>query len=152
MKVSIDNITGAFIEMQSNGNDAVMIANAESQGFSDVTVQEVSEQQFKDLLAQSALINETPEQVIARLEKCLDEHLDSVAKSYRYESIRTMVTYVNDPDPEFQSHGVAALAFRSAVYRYGINKIKACTREVSPETVPTEAELISGLPLFSSFL
>jgi hypothetical protein len=98
------------------------------------------------------LPQESADDIIKRLEQALDKHLDNVANSYRYESIRTMVTYVNDPDLEFQSHGAAALAFRSAVYRYGVNKIKACTREVSPEPIPTESELIAELPLFTDFL
>jgi hypothetical protein len=36
---------------------------------------------------------ETASQIMARLEKAIDRHLDAVANSYRYESIRTMVTY-----------------------------------------------------------
>jgi len=95
---------------------------------------------------------ETAEQVIKRLESLLDRHLDATANQYRYESIRTMVTYEGDPDPEFDAQGTAAKKYRSAIYRLGINKIAACTREVDPLPIPSEAELIAELPLFEDFL
>jgi hypothetical protein len=95
---------------------------------------------------------ETSEQIINRLERALDTHLDSVARSYRYESIRTMVTYATSEHPTFGPEGRAAVAFRDAVYNYGIEKIAACTREVNPDPIPTETELIASLPIFESFL
>ena len=91
---------------------------------------------------------ETAEQTIARLEKAIDKHLDAVANSYRYESIRTMVTYATSEHPTFGPEGRAAVKFRDAVYSYGIQKIADCTREVDPDPVPTEEELIAGLPEF----
>jgi hypothetical protein len=95
---------------------------------------------------------EAPEQVIARLEKALDQHLDAVANSYRYESIRTMVTYATSDHPTFGPEGRAAVAFRDAVYSYGIEKIAACTREVDPDPIPTEEQLISDCPVFEDYL
>jgi len=98
------------------------------------------------------LTPETAEQTIARLEKALDNHLDAVANSYRYESIRTMVTYATSDHPTFGPEGRAAVAFRDAVYNFGIEKIAACTREVDPEPIPTEAELIAELPYFTDYI
>jgi hypothetical protein len=99
-----------------------------------------------------AILNpaETTEEVIARLEFALDKHLDSVANSYRYESIRTMVTYATSEHPTFGNEGKAAVAFRDAVYAYGIQ----CIADVQNglREIPAEAELIAELPLFSSFL
>jgi hypothetical protein len=95
---------------------------------------------------------ETAEQIIARLESALDRHLDEVAKEYRYESIRTMVTYATSEHPIFGREGRAAVKYRDYVYNYGIEKIYACTREVDPEPIPTEAQLLDGLPPFEDFL
>lgn len=95
---------------------------------------------------------ETAEQVIARLEKVLDEQLDVVAQEYRYESIRTMVTYATSDHPKFGPEGRAAVRFRDDVYAIGIAKIAACTREIDPEPIPTEAELIAELPDFATYI
>lgn len=93
---------------------------------------------------------ESSDEVISRLEKSLDAHLDNVAKSYRYESIRTMVTYATSEHPTFGNEGRAAVAFRDAVYAYGIK----CILDVENglRDIPTEEELIAELPLFTSFL
>jgi hypothetical protein len=93
---------------------------------------------------------ETPEQTIARLESALDRHLDSVANSYRYESIRTMVTYATSEHPTFGAEGKAAVKFRDAVYAYGIQVIADV--EAGNRPIPTEAELIAEIPSFESFL
>jgi hypothetical protein len=95
---------------------------------------------------------ETSEQIISRLEAALDRKLDQVAKDCRYESIRTMVTYATSEHPIFGREGRAAVKYRDYVYNYGIEKIYACTREVDPEPIPTEAELLDGLPPFEDFL
>lgn len=150
MKVSINNLTGALIEMQSHGNDEVMIANATAQGFTDVSVREVTESEFKELLKASDLINETTEQTITRLEKCLDKHLDNVANSYRYESIRTMVTYATSEHPTFGNEGKAAVKFRDAVYAYGLQCIEDVQNGV--RDIPTEEQLIAELPIFTDYL
>jgi hypothetical protein len=93
---------------------------------------------------------ETAEQIIARLEGALDRHLDGVANQYRYESIRTMVTYATSEHPVFGAEGRAAVAYRDAVYAYGIQ----CITDVNDglRTIPTEAELIAELPPFTDFL
>lgn len=93
---------------------------------------------------------ETPEQVIARLESALDAHIDSVARSYRYESIRTMVTYATSEHPTFGAEGRAAIKFRDACYAYGIQVIADV--QDGKRGIPTEAELIAELPTFESFL
>jgi hypothetical protein len=94
--------------------------------------------------------SETPQQVIARLESALDRHLDTVANSYRYESIRTMVTYATSDHPTFGAEGKAAVKFRDAVYAYGIQVIADVQAEI--REIPTETELIAELPPFESFL
>ena len=93
---------------------------------------------------------ETPEQTVARLESALDRHLDSVANSYRYESIRTMVSYENDPNPQFHNEGQAAKRWRSAVYAYGIQVITDVQN--GQREIPTEQELIAELPIITDFI
>lgn len=86
---------------------------------------------------------ETPEQIITRLEGAIDRYLDAQAQSFRYESIRTMVTYENDTNPKFNAEGVGAKAFRSAVYTISESCVKM---------VKTEEELIKLLPKLSEFI
>jgi len=93
---------------------------------------------------------ETPEQTIARLEGVIDFHLDAVAQSYRYESIRTMVTYATSEHPTFGPEGRAAVKFRDECYSVGItilNQVKLGERGI-----PSDAELISEMPEFTTFL
>lgn len=93
---------------------------------------------------------ESSDQTIARLETIIDYYLDSQANLFRYESIRTMVTYENDPNPKFNSEGVGAKAFRSAVYTLGvslIDEVQSGLREV-----PTEAELLTLMPKLEDFV
>ena len=93
---------------------------------------------------------ETPEQIITRLEGAIDRYLDAQAQSFRYESIRTMVTYENDPNPKFNAEGVGAKAFRSAVYTLGvslIDEVQSGLREV-----PTEVELLALMPKLVDFV
>jgi hypothetical protein len=50
MKVSINNVNGLMIEMQSHGSDEAMIANALAQGFTDVSVRDIDEAEYQVLL------------------------------------------------------------------------------------------------------
>lgn len=93
---------------------------------------------------------EMPEQTIARLEAALDSHLDSVANSYRYDSIRTMVTYDGDPHPKFDAEGKAAKAWRSACYALSIQIMDDVIAGNRP--VPTEAELLAEMPAITEYL
>lgn len=101
-------------------------------------------------LPDAPVIPETPEQAAIRLEFALDAHIDSVAKSYKYESIRTMVTYASSTHPTFGSEGRAAVKFRDACYDKAI-KIQADVQD-GLRPIPSEAELIAEMPTFESFL
>jgi hypothetical protein len=97
-----------------------------------------------------SLHQESELDIIARLEGCLDRHLDAMANSYRYESIRTMVSYATSEHPTFGIEGRAAVAFRDAVYTYGIQCISDVQNNL--RGIPTEEELIAELPLFTDYL
>jgi hypothetical protein len=67
MRVSIDNKTGLMIEMQSNGTNEALLSNALELGFSDVSVRDVSELEYKELLtASNAAIVTVPFSVTMR--------------------------------------------------------------------------------------
>lgn len=93
---------------------------------------------------------ETPEQTISRLESEIDQYLDEQAKLFRYQSIRTMVTYENDPNPKFNAEGVGAKQFRSAVYTLGVNLIGEVQSGL--RKVPTEEELLALMPKLDDFV
>lgn len=93
---------------------------------------------------------ESSEQIIKRLESLIDRYLDNQANTFRYESIRTMVTYENDPNPKFTAEGVGAKVFRSAVYTLGVSligEVQSGLREV-----PTEEELLALMPKLEDFV
>lgn len=92
---------------------------------------------------------ETSEESLASLEKALDVYIDEQAKSFRYESIRTMVTYVGDPNSQFNSEGLGALNFRSNCYTLSL-KIISEVQQGRP--VPTEEQLISEMPKLADFV
>ena len=116
----------------------------------DGTVKELSLQEKQALVDRwNRNIAETPEQVIKRLESSLDRHLDAVANSYRYESIRTMVTYATSDHQTFGPEGRAAVKFRDAVYAYGIQVSEDVLAGLRP--IPTEEELLAGVPLITDY-
>ena len=116
----------------------------------DGTVKELSLQEKQALVDQwNRNFTETPEQVIKRLESAIDRHLDAVANSYRYESIRTMVTYATSDHQTFGPEGRAAVKFRDAVYAYGIQVSEDVLAGLRP--IPTEEELLAGVPLITDY-
>lgn len=107
---------------------------------------EITDEEYQSLLNPP----ETPEQIISRLESFIDHYIDQQAQSFRYESIRTMVTYENDPNPKFNAEGEGAKAFRSAVYTLGVSLIgdvQSGLREV-----PTEDDLLTLMPKLEDFV
>jgi hypothetical protein len=93
---------------------------------------------------------EKPEQAAKRLELALDAHIDSVAQSYRYDSIRTMVTYATSDNSQFGAEGRAAVKWRDACYVKAIEIQDAV--QAGQRDIPTQAELIAEMPSFESFL
>jgi hypothetical protein len=90
------------------------------------------------------------EVLVQRLESAIDAYLDSVANQYRYESIRTMVTYATSDHPVFGVEGRAAVSWRDACYQTGIDIMNAVMN--GDREVPSEQELIAEMPLISDFM
>lgn len=90
------------------------------------------------------------EQIIARLESSVDNYLNEQSQWLRYESIKTIVTYRDDPNPKFKAEGIAGYQLRSAVYTSSIKLLEDVTNGL--KEVPTESELIASLPKITDFL
>lgn len=75
----------------------------------------------------------------------VDGWLDSTAQAYGYESIRTAVTYADEPaDPIFQAEGQAFREWRSLVYRACYDYLAEVQQGLRP--IPTWDELKPQLP------
>lgn len=94
--------------------------------------------------------NETPEQIISRLERAIDYYLDKEAQSLRYDSIKTIVTYRDDENPKFKAEGLAGYKLRSVVYTMEIEIMNDVIK--GSRNVPTESELIAELPTINDYL
>lgn len=112
----------------------------------NVVTGEVTEHEDAEVI----VIPETNEQTIASLESVIDKYLDEQAKSLSYESIKTIVTYRDDPNPKFKAEGVAGLQLRSAVYTSSIQLIEDVINGI--KAVPTEEELLASLPKITDYL
>lgn len=88
----------------------------------------------------------TPEQIQQRLTFAVQMHLDTEARQRGYDNIVSACSYAGAPNP-FQVEGIAFLNWRSAVWAYCyqvLADVQAQTR-----TIPTEAELIAELPVYT---
>lgn len=71
--------------------------------------------------------------------------LDSVAKSYGYDDIKTAVTYADEPAvAKFQTDGKALRAWRSMVWNYCYEQLAAV--DAGTRTQPTLDAWVSELP------
>lgn len=84
----------------------------------------------------------TPEQIRAMLTGLAQRHLDSFARSWGYDDIRSAVTYVGDPYARFNAEGLALRNWRSAVWAW----LDAAQSQPLPDPIPTQAEFIALLP------
>lgn len=76
-------------------------------------------------------------------------HLDSTAKEWGYDSIYTAVGYLGDPNPTFNSEAIMFRNWRSAVWVHvNAEQVKL---QNGQRTMPTAPELLTELPLLSTF-
>lgn len=87
----------------------------------------------------------TPEQIRAQKIALVQDLLDATARSFRYDDIKTAVTYADESAvSKFQVEGLALRSWRSLVWErcYQIlEDVLAGTRDI-----PTDEELIAELP------
>lgn len=70
--------------------------------------------------------------------------LDAFARTRRYESILSAVTYATDPDPEFSIEGLRALNLRSEYWRKIWDTLEAVKANLIP--MPATIDDITNLP------
>lgn len=89
----------------------------------------------------------TPEQIEADRNHAVQMLLDSTARQYRYDDMRSACTYADEPCvPSFQREGVALRAWRSLVWK----RVGEIFQEVQQElrAMPSEQALLDELPKF----
>lgn len=79
----------------------------------------------------------------ARATTLLQARLEAFAQSRGYDSIMSACSYANDPDAHFSAEGFAALAARSATWKYASD---AFTEIAGGGKVPTEEQFIAAAP------
>lgn len=89
---------------------------------------------------------ETLDQVKARLQSAVQNHLDGMAIAHGYDSIVSACSYAGAPNP-FQADGQAFLAWRGAVWQHCYQVLADV--QAGNQSAPTEAELIASLPALS---
>lgn len=86
----------------------------------------------------------TEDEIQQNMTDFVQNYMDSVVHERGYDNIHTAVTYSNSTDETFRNEGLAALAWRDAVWRTCYNlldQIKAGEREI-----PSTDELLEILP------
>lgn len=77
----------------------------------------------------------------------IQSHMDSTAKSYGYDDIKSAVTYAEEPSVlKFQIEGRAFRAWRSQVWDYGYNQLALV--EGGEREQPTIEAILAELPVF----
>lgn len=110
--------------------------------FSPNTPSELGYTEFTPPVATPVL---TSAQVQDELTYCVQNHLDSKAREYNYDSILSAVSYASAVN-KFQSEGLAFLAWRSAVWTKCYEILGAVQADLRP--IPTKTQLIAELPVY----
>lgn len=103
-------------------------------------------------LAQDEYASETPIEIassegelINKFKSAIQKHMDDTAVAAGYDDLKSAVTYAEEPAvPKFQAEGQALRAWRSLVWAYGYEQIKAV--QSGEREMPTVEELIAELP------
>ncbi|HYG07648.1 MAG TPA: hypothetical protein VD865_14750 [Stenotrophomonas sp.] len=104
-----------------------------------------------DLTDGEVLASEVPQDLqqpdpVAATKVLISQLLDRVVQAKGYDNIVSCVSYVGDPDPQFDAEARAARAWRSAVYRAGYEILANV-----PEGVTTPEQVLALLPEANAF-
>jgi hypothetical protein len=86
----------------------------------------------------------TPEEIAAAFTAAIQKRLDDFARTRGYDSMGSLVTYVDDPFPRFDAEGRCGRAIRSATWAaaYAIlEQVKAGQRPMPDDLADIEADL-----------
>lgn len=91
----------------------------------------------------------TKEEISNNIKTLVQTHLDKTALEWGYDNIYTAITYIGDPNAEFNTEGIMFRNWRSAVWVY-VNAEQQKLKD-GLRTIPTDAELIAELPLLDTY-
>lgn len=87
----------------------------------------------------------SPAQIVAQLAADVQSHLDTAAKQFGYDDIKSAVTYADEPAVlKFQQEGIAFRVWRSLCWAYCYAQLDAVQNGERQQ--PTSEELIAELP------
>jgi hypothetical protein len=95
------------------------------------------------------LLEKASQDLTKHVSKIVQNHLDTTATDWGYDTIYTAIGYVGDPDPTFNSEGTMFRNWRSAVWVY-VNEEKAKLIN-GQRTLPTDSEMLAELPLLEAY-
>jgi hypothetical protein len=87
----------------------------------------------------------TQAQIISNYEQAVQNHLDSFANSWRYESILSAASYVNSTVAQFKAEALALLAWRDQTWLQCYTELDAIQSGTQP--MPSSlADFVATLP------
>lgn len=89
---------------------------------------------------------EAAEQQKNQLTQVIQNHLDTKARERNYDGILSLCTYATSTNTQFAAEGQAGVVWRDAVWTKGYEILTDVLH--GQRTVPTEAQLLSELPVF----
>lgn len=96
------------------------------------------------------VINETSEQIVARLDAAIESHIQATVKAMGYNNLERMAVYLSSTNTTWAAEATAAPIWVTALWEKAL-AIQADV-EAKNRPIPSEIELIAEMPLFKDFL
>jgi hypothetical protein len=96
------------------------------------------------------LITETSEQIIARLDACIERHIHETIKGMGYNNIERLAVYLNSSNLTWRAEAEAAPLWITGLWEKAIVIQTDVNNGI--RDIPTEQELIAEMPLFTDYL
>lgn len=111
----------------------------------DGVVRDMTPEEIKQHEQLNATTQPSFEERAAALLADVDAFMDERAREYRYDNLRTAVTYADEPAvPRFQAEGRAFRRWRSLVYAHLYALMDRVAAGEVPE--PTRVDVLTGMP------